>query len=163
MRKTLYDYFNIFYRGAVHLLLLGITVLVILVVISDLLFPPAVSIAFSLGFLVVFMLVGGLCLYGIWQTTSSQMALDRRLFGFDMTEAREESSKDVIYFYSVLNIYFILNTTWVVGVWFIFPDQFLRAEPLAYILTILSALSGYSTRVIRERLGELDSNAEASI
>ncbi len=155
MNETLHTYFNIFYKIVVHILLFSITVFVCLIVLSDLIFPQLTPLAFSLGFLVVCLMVAGLCLYGIWQATSSQLRLDRIVFGLNFDDARQETIDRVIYFYSLVNIYFIANTVIVVGFWFTFPEQLSRAEPLAYILTILSALSGYSTRVIRSRFDKL--------
>jgi hypothetical protein len=160
MIKPAHKTFKIVYRVAVHILLLGITAFVFLVVLSDLLVPELSSITFLAGFLLVCLLIAGLCLYGIWETTESRLRLDRRLFGFDMEEARENTTQDVTYFYSILNIYLVFNTTVVVGAWFLFPDQLSRAESLAYILTILSALSGYSSGVIKRRLSELEATTE---
>jgi len=162
MDKSVYKTIKLVYRVAVHILLLGITAFVFLVVISDLLVPEISSVAFLVGFLVVCLMIAGLCVYGIWEITESQLRIDRRLFGFDMTEARQSTSNDVSYFYAVLNIYLIFNTTLVVAAWFIFPDQLSRAESLAYILTILSALSGYSSGVIKRRLSELESQTAPS-
>lgn len=163
MDKPVYRYFKIVYRVAVHILLMGITAFVFLVVISDLLFPQFSSVPFLAGFLIICLMIAGLCLYGIWETTRSQLRIDRRLFGFDMAQARQSTSMDVSYFYSILNIYLIFNTTLVVAAWFIFPDQLSRAESLAYILTILSALSGYSSGVIKKRLSEVETNIESAI
>lgn len=156
MQKTFRGCFNIFFKFVIHIFLLLTTAFVFLIIISDLLFPRSFVLVLSASFLVLCIMIAFLCLYGIWETTSSQLRMDRLLFGFNMAEARHESSKNVIYFYSIMNVYFIFNTTIVVGLWFMFPDYLSRAEPLAYILTILSALSGYSTRVIKQRLDALE-------
>ncbi len=162
MNESVFKSFKIIYRLAVHILLLGVTAFVFLVVISDLLVPELSSMTFLIAFLVVCLMIAGLCLYGIWETTESRLRIDRRLFGFDLEQARENTTRDVTYFYTILNVYLIFNTVVVVGTWFMFPEHFSRAEPFAYILTILSALSGYSRGVIKTRLAELDTSTEAS-
>ncbi len=151
MGNTTRTTFNLIFKVAVHIILLGFTALVAIILLSDLTdmqFTPSLLVIFLIFCLLIVLSF----ITGIWETTVSQLRLDMRLFNANFEEAQQQSAQNTLYSYTVSNIYFILCTVLVVGAWLLFPDQLSRAEPLAYILTVLSALSAYSTRVLKQRL-----------